>query len=79
MLYYMKDKIVFEVTYEDGHYTATASGNNYAIITDGENFEVLKKNIQEAVELHLQGENGLPSKSLSDVSLIASFEIPIIA
>ena len=73
MLYFMKQKIVFNITYEDGHYTASASGKNYAIVTDGKNFEVLKKNIQEAVSLHLGDDTGNED---SEVSLLANFRIP---
>ena len=74
MLYFMKNKLVFEITYEDGMFTACASDKNYAIITDGGTFDELKKNIQEATELALEGEEfGIDPHH---VSLVGNFAIP---
>ena len=76
MLYIMNRKIKFDISYEDGYYTAQASGKGYGIVTDGKTFEDLQKNIQEAVSLYLQDDDGMPDKKLSEVSLTASFKIP---
>ncbi len=76
MLYFMNQKIIFDITYEDGHYVAQASGKDYGIVTDGKDFEHLKKNIQEAVALYLEDENFSSKDLSSDVSLSANFKIP---
>jgi predicted RNase H-like HicB family nuclease len=76
MIYDMSQKIEFKISYEDGIYTASASGKNYAIITDGKDFEELKKNIQEAVSLYLEGDYNNLIKSDEPVSLVGNFEIP---
>ena len=76
MLYVMNRKIKFDVSYEDGYYTAVASGKEYAIVTEGKTFEILKKNIQEAVSLHLQDDDDTSEKQSEHVSLVASFKIP---
>jgi len=44
----------FETTYEDGYWSTTAIG--YSIFTDGETFEELLKNIEEAVLLYFEDE-----------------------
>jgi len=44
----------FETTYEDGYWSASAIG--YSIFTDGETFEELLKNIEEAVLLYFEDE-----------------------
>ena len=44
----------FETTYEDGYWSASAVG--YSIFTDGETFEELLKNIEEAVLLYFEDE-----------------------
>ena len=75
MIYHMDKMIEFKISYEDGVYTAAASGTNYAIITDGKDFEELKKHIQEAVALHLESDEDL-LKSGAHVSLVGNFEIP---
>jgi predicted RNase H-like HicB family nuclease len=76
MLYLMNQKITFTVSYEDGCYSAVASGKDYAIVTEGKTFELLKKNIQEAVALYLESDETLSRKESSHVSLVASFKIP---
>ena len=48
----MKNIIQFYISEEDGVYTA--EGLNVPIVTEGNNFEELKGNIQEAVELYFE-------------------------
>ena len=48
----MKKVIQFSITNEDGMYVA--SGVNAPIVTDGDTFEKLQKNIREAVSLYLE-------------------------
>lgn len=51
----MKNIIRFLVTEEDGFYTA--NGVNVPIVTEGQTFEELQKNIREAVALYSQGDS----------------------
>jgi len=44
----------FDTIYEDGYWSARATG--YSIFTDGETFEELLKNIEEAVLLYFEDE-----------------------
>lgn len=76
MLYFMKETIVFEISHEDDGYSASASGENYFIVTQGDTFEELKKNIQEAVSLHLEGEYEESQGKTHEVSLLANIAIP---
>jgi predicted RNase H-like HicB family nuclease len=46
--------VQFEAAYEDGCWSAHAIG--YSIFTDGQDFEELLKNIEEAVLLYFEGE-----------------------
>ncbi|MDO8840909.1 MAG: type II toxin-antitoxin system HicB family antitoxin [Methanocalculus sp.] len=46
--------VLFETTCEDGYWSASAIG--FSIFTDGETFEELLKNIEEAVLLYFEDE-----------------------
>jgi len=46
--------VLFETTCEDGYWSACAIG--FSIFTDGETFEELLKNIEEAVLLYFEDE-----------------------
>ena len=50
----MDSKIVFDVIFDDSFYIASASFNKNEehIVTQGEDFEELKKMIKEAMECH---------------------------
>lgn len=72
----MKKVIQFSVTNEDGVYVA--SGINAPIVTDGNTFEDLEKNIKEAVSLYLeetQSEN--ESEFIKNPAVVANFEFTI--
>lgn len=71
----MKNIIQFTIEKsEEGNYVASAMG--HFIVTQGKTMDELLKNITEATELYMQGENlselGLSPKP----SLLANFEIP---
>lgn len=51
----MKNIIQFLVSKEDGVYTAV--GANVPIVTDGESFEELTANLQEAIDLYFEDED----------------------
>jgi len=57
------------VTKEDGHYLARAEG--LSIFTEAESLDELKRNIREAVALHLEGgehkKYGLPARPKIEV------------
>ena len=69
----MKNIIQFNISEEDGFYTA--SGSNAPIVTQGKTFEDLKSNILEAVELYFNGED-LDELGFGDhPSILTSFEL----
>ncbi len=70
----MKHKITFEITFEDGWYTASAL--DYGIVTQGHTFEELVENVQEATSLYLEGEESELTKE--NVEIFGVFEIPFI-
>ena len=71
----MKNIIQFTIEKgEDGYFVASAIG--HFIVTQGITLDELIKNIKEATEVYLQGEN-LTELGLSpSPSLFANFEIP---
>lgn len=71
---YMRNIIQFNIDEDkSGHFVASAIG--HFIVTQGDTFDELIKNIQEATELYLQDEN-LEELGLSSTpSLLANFEI----
>ncbi len=62
----MRHVIQFYISKGEKYYTA--EGVNLAIVTQSETLDELMRNIKEAVELHLEGENpadfGLEAKPL---------------
>ena len=74
----MKNIIQFTLTKEDSFYIAEAVG--FPIVTQAHSFEELQKNIQEAVDVFLEGESfSLLGLSSPKPSLFTSFEIPYVA
>lgn len=51
----MKKIVQFNISKEDGFYTAEGVG--LAIVTQGKTLDETVSNIQEALELHLEGED----------------------
>jgi len=71
----MKNIIQFTIEKsEEGNYVASAMG--HFIVTQGKTMDELLKNISEATELYLQGENLTRLGLSSTPSLLANFEIP---
>ena len=69
----MKKVIQFSVINEGGMYVA--SGVNAPIVTDGETFEKLEKNIQDAVSLYLEEmEDEEENDFVKNTGVVASFE-----
>lgn len=71
----MKNILQFIITEEDGVYTASAT--NAGIVTDGKNFEELKKNILEAVELYFEGEDPVSLGFSAAPSILTNYELSL--
>jgi hypothetical protein len=69
----MKNIIQFVVTEEEGVYTA--DGVNVPIVTEGNNFEQLQKNIREAVALYFEGDGPATHGFGSAPSILTNFEV----
>lgn len=72
---FMKNILQFIITEEDGVYTASAT--NAGIVTDGKNFEELKKNILEAVELYFEGEDPVSLGFSATPSILTNYELSL--
>ena len=70
----MKNIVQFNISQEDGMYTA--EGINAPIVTQGSTFEELQENIQEAVELYFEDEDPRELGFGSSPSILTNFEIP---
>ena len=77
MLFAMKSIVQFAISQEDGIYIAEAI--NAPIVTQGETFEELQKNIQEATELFFEDEDPKELGFGPSPSILTSFEIPFAA
>ena len=71
----MKNIIQFFISQEDGVYTA--EGLNVPIVTEGNTFEELKTNIQEAVELYFEDEDITALGFGKTPSILTSFELSL--
>lgn len=70
----MKNIIQFHVYKSNDYYVA--EGADLAVVTQGKTLDELMKNLKEAVELHLEGEN-LADFDLSEKPLVlTNFEFP---
>lgn len=74
---YMTGILQFAIRYEDGGYTANAV--NAPIATSGQSFEELQRNIAEAVAVFLKDEELLQLGFIRTPSVLANFELPIVA
>ena len=70
----MKSIIQFQITKGDTHYTA--NGIDLPIVTQAETLDELTKNINEAVSLHLEGENLSNLNISAHPSVLVNFELP---
>ena len=69
----MKHIIQFNVTKEDKYFVA--SGIELAIVTQGKTLDELVKNIREAVDLHLEGENHADMDLAEDPHIMINMEV----
>ncbi|MEK7151352.1 MAG: type II toxin-antitoxin system HicB family antitoxin [Patescibacteria group bacterium] len=70
----MKRIIQFHISKGDEYYTA--EGVDLPIVTQGKTLDELAKNIQEAVELHLKGEDPADFGFEHNPSVLMNFELP---
>lgn len=70
----MKHIIQVYVSKGDKYYVA--EGMDLSIVTQGKTLDELAKNIQEAIELHLEGENLADFDIAPNPSVLMNFELP---
>ena len=70
----MKSIIQFEISHEDGVYTA--GGVNAPIVTEGATFEELQANIRDAVALYFEGDDPAALGFDRTPSILTNFEVP---
>lgn len=70
----MKRIIQFHISQGENYYVA--EGADLAVVTQGKTLDELTKNIQEAVELHLEGEDLSNFDLAPNPSILANFELP---
>jgi len=69
----MKTIIQFNVSQEDGVYTA--DGVNVPIVTEGATFEELQENIRDAVALYFEGDDAAALGFAKMPSILTNFEV----
>jgi predicted RNase H-like HicB family nuclease len=69
----MRSIIQFNIQKGDKYYVA--QGIDMPIVTQAKTLDELSKNIKEAVELHLEGENFVNLEISKCPSILASFEL----
>lgn len=70
----MKHIIQVYVSKGDKYYVA--EGIDLPVVTQGKTLDELAKNIQEAIELHLEGENPADFDIAPNPSVLMNFELP---
>lgn len=70
----MKRIIQFHISKGDKFYTA--EGIDLPVVTQGKTLDELAKNIQEAVDLQLEGENLADFDIAPNPSVLMNFELP---
>lgn len=70
----MKRIIQFRISRGDKYYTA--EGVDLPVITQGKTLDELAVNIQEAVDLHLEGEDLADFDIAPNPSVLMNFELP---
>ena len=73
----MKKIIQFHISKGEKYYIA--EGVDLPVVTQGKTLDELAKNIQEAVALHLEGENLADFGLASEPSVLLNFELPSLA
>jgi predicted RNase H-like HicB family nuclease len=71
----MKRIIQFHISRGDAYYIA--EGVDLSIVTQGKTLDKLMQNIQEAVELHLEGENPASFGLEKDPSVLVNIELSL--
>ncbi len=75
MIEVMKHIIQFSVIKEDeGGYSASAL--DYGIVTQGDTFEELIKNVREATELYFEGEKDPEITAMEKMPFLLNLELP---
>ena len=74
-IHIMKHAVKIKVYKDDGFYIA--EGVDIALVTQGKTLDELIKNIQEAVELYLDGEEPEKIGIIANPSILVNFELPI--
>jgi predicted RNase H-like HicB family nuclease len=71
---YMKTIAQFKVYKEENYYIA--EGVDLSIVTQADDLDELVKNIEEAVALHLEGENIADFDYSQKPSILVNYELP---
>ena len=69
-------KRIIQVYVSKGDKYYVAEGVDLPIVTQGETLDELARNIEEAIELHLEGENPADFGIAPNPSVLMSFELP---
>ena len=69
-------KRIIQVYVSKGDKYYVAEGVDLPIVTQGKTLDELARNIEEAVELHLEGENPADFGIAPDPSILMNFELP---
>lgn len=69
-------KHIVQVSVSKGDKYYIAEGIELPIVTQGKTLDELAKNIQEAIELHLEGENPADFNIAPNPSVLMNFELP---
>ena len=71
----MKRIIQFTISKGDKYYVA--SGVDFPVVTQAKTLDELSRNIQEAVELHLEGKKLKSFGLSSQPAVLMNFELPV--
>ena len=71
----MKSIIQFSIYKGEKYYIA--SGVDFPVVTQAKTLDALSKNIQEAVELHLDGKKSASLGLVKKPAILVNFELPI--
>ena len=69
-------KKIIQVKIYKGEKYYVAECIDLPVVTQGKTLDEVVKNIKEAIELHLEGENLEEWDILSDYSILVNFELP---
>lgn len=69
-------KSIIQFTIQKGKKYYVAQGMDLAIVTQGKTLDELTRNINEAVSLHLEGEDLAELRLVERPSVLVNFELP---